>query len=76
MPLRRLPLGSKLGRIVTKASFENRLALLIRMLDRIRPAPPFPRDRITDEMLSYFKGTAATLAKEPVYAPFAADYLF
>jgi hypothetical protein len=76
--VQRLPLGrrlrSRLWRLYVEALATGRLAPLARLLDArgaARAAPP----AIDPALLERFRGTAECLRAEPLYAPYAADYL-
>lgn len=74
--VRRLPFRRAVSRLYLGLVFENRLAPLIALLDRLRPARPVDGTIVTDELLEQARGLSDGLAADAVYAPFARDYLF
>lgn len=74
--VRRLPFRQRVSRAYSRLVFENRLAPLIALLDRFRPAKPVNGAIITDAILEGARGLADGLAADPIYAPFAREYLF
>ena len=72
----RLPGGRWTYDAFVRAAFSNRLRRPIALLDRAFPAPPVNADLVTDAALANFKGAAASLAKERLFRPYAAEYLF
>jgi hypothetical protein len=74
--VRRMPLGKRLSRRFVDMAFENWLAFPIAILDRIWPARPVTGALLTDEMMERVRGDADELAADPIYTPFAGDYLF
>ncbi|HEY0153586.1 MAG TPA: sulfotransferase [Longimicrobium sp.] len=73
--VRRVPLAS-LHRLYAGAAFTNRLRLPIRLLQRLRPATPVTAAMIPDAALEPFRGVADSLRSDPLYAPYAAEYLW
>lgn len=73
--LQRLPFGHRLRRHFVSAVFHNRLRLLIAVLNGIRPAVPVTGDLVPDSILEGVRGYADVLADEPLFAPYARDYL-
>lgn len=75
----RFPVGAPLRRVLMpvylRAIMANRLRSLIRMLQFVRPAEPIADEAITDEMVEYFRGRAERLRGNPLFAPYADDYL-
>ncbi len=65
-----------MARLYLGLVFDNRLAPLIALLNRLRPAKPVDGTIITDELLEEARGLADGLAADPIYTPFARDYLF
>jgi hypothetical protein len=59
-----------------KRAFENRLKLPIRLLQRLSPRPPVDASAIPPDLLEQFRGLSTLLADDPLFAPFAEDYLF
>jgi hypothetical protein len=53
----------------------NRYAPLIRLLQRIRPAPPIVFDEMPAALLERFRGCAEPLRDDPLYAPYQSEYL-
>ena len=54
----------------------GRLAWLVPILQRLRPAPPFAADLAGGDLLEGLRGHGEILARDPLYRPYAADYLF
>ncbi len=75
--IRRLPVGRRarrrLTRLYARAAEQGRLGPLIRLLERLRPAPP--PERLGDALAERFRGRAETLRGEPGFALHARDYL-
>jgi hypothetical protein len=75
-----LPVGERLRRRLfaryARAAFGNRLRRPIRLLQRLRPAAPVTPDLVPEAVLEAYRGQASLLAREPLYAPYAAEYLF
>ena len=74
--LARLPFGRRFRRQFVFVVFYNRLRLLIAVLNKIRPAIPVTGDLVPDPILEDVCGYADVLANEPLFAPYARDYLF
>lgn len=76
--VRRLPVGARLRRRLlgayARAAERNRLGPLFRLLDRLRPSPPFS-DRLDERLVEPFRGRAESLRGEAFYGPYAKDYL-
>lgn len=49
---------------------------LVRLLQTCRPGEPVGAHMVTDTVLENFRGQADRLRDDPLYAPYAADYLF
>jgi hypothetical protein len=73
---RRLPGGKRLFRLYLAALRAGRLRAIAKALDRLRPAPTASHDAVPAHVLETMRGHAASLRDEPLYAPFASDYLF
>lgn len=77
--VRRLPVGGAarraLLRVYLPLLMSNRLRLLARLLQRLRPAEPVTRSSVTEEMVETFRGRAESLRGDPLYAPYREDYL-
>jgi hypothetical protein len=75
----RAPLGPRLrGRVarrLARMSHNNSLAGAVRLLQRVAPAPPVSLDLLPAATLEGFRGKARSLAGEPLFQPYAADYL-
>lgn len=67
--------SSRLQRLLTRASFENRLRVPIRILQMLRRGRPVTIDVISDEVLAHFRGRTGLLRDDPLYAPYRAEYL-
>jgi hypothetical protein len=74
--VRRLPFRRVAARLYFGLVFENRLAPLIALLDRLWPARPVDGTIITDALLEEARGLCDGLASDPLFAPFARDYVF
>jgi hypothetical protein len=74
--IHRIPFGRRLFRPYVDLVFDNRLRFLIALLDRLRPGKPVTKDLIDDATIEGMRGDADSLASDPVYAPYARDYLF
>ncbi len=73
---RRLPFRGAMSRLYRASVFDNRLAPLIALFDRLWPAKPVDGALITDALLEEARGLSDGLAADPIYRPFARDYLF
>jgi hypothetical protein len=71
----RVPGGSRLRTRVARWSHNNRLAAPIRLLQRVAPASPVSIDALPGETWESFRGSARVVAADPLFAPYAADYL-
>ncbi len=73
----RLPAGARarVHRRLAAASFENRLAKPIALLDRLRPVPPVTAASIPESALAVHRDHAVALAAEPLFRSYAAEYL-
>lgn len=72
--VRRLPF-KRVERLYARAAFANRLRLPIRMLDRLRPGVAITTDAIPQSLIDSLRGRADCLRHDPLYAPYAGDYL-
>jgi hypothetical protein len=72
---RRLPFRRRVSRLYLGLVFGNRLAPLIALLNRLWPARPVDGAIITDDLLEEARGLCDGLADDPIYAPFAREYL-
>lgn len=70
---RKLPFGA--SERLRRAAFANRLKPLIAILQRVSPRTAVTASLVTDERLEPFRGCAHSLRANPLYAPYAADYL-
>jgi hypothetical protein len=77
--VRRLPVGARPRRALMRAwlpaVMANRLRPLVALLQFLRPAEPVTDALVTDEMVEYFRGRAEFARTNPLYAPYAEDYL-
>ena len=77
--VRRLPIGKrlrgKLLRLYLPLVRTDRLRLPIRLLGTIRPFGRVTPDLVTDELVKRFGRRAESLRGNPLYAPYADDYL-
>jgi hypothetical protein len=73
------PLGPRLKKRLTERfghiAHDNRLAGLVGLLQRASPAVPVSLDALPPAALEVFRGKARSLAAEPLFTPYAADYL-
>ena len=70
-------LGSKrLFGLWSRAAFASRLTPVVRMLQGLRPATPLTAADIPESLVNAYRGRADCLSVRPLYAPYAADYLF
>ena len=78
--LRTLPVGEalrgRLLRLQARGAFNNRFRLPIRILQRLRPAAPVTEISVPEALLEQYRGKADGLGGNPLYAPYADDYLF
>lgn len=78
--IQRLPIGWRLREALNKrfirALNAGKLTGLVTRLQKTHPLPPVTADRISDEIVNKFKGCAGSLRENPMFAPYAADYLF
>lgn len=63
-------------RLYINAIRSNRLRLIAQILQRLRPAPPVSSSLIIGATLESFRGRANSLRDEPLFAPYASEYLF
>jgi hypothetical protein len=75
----RAPIGSRLrGRLarrMARMSHNNSLAGAVGLLQRLAPAPPVNLEALPATVLEGFRGKARSLAVEPLFFPYASDYL-
>jgi hypothetical protein len=75
-----LPVGERLRRRLfhgyARAAFANRLRRPIGLLQRLRPAAPVTAEVIPQAVVEAYRGQASLLAAEPLFEPYAAEYLF
>ncbi|HEX8451091.1 MAG TPA: hypothetical protein VF647_03285 [Longimicrobium sp.] len=57
-------------------ALDNRLRPLVRLLARARPGRAVTAAQVPRELLRCYQGKAASLRQDPLYAPYAADYLW
>lgn len=57
-------------------TLDNRLSPLVRLLSRLRPGRRVTAADFPEEMLDGCKGKASRLEGDPLYAPYAAEYLW
>lgn len=72
--VRRIP-SRRLFEAYIRAALANRLRRPVAMLQRVRPGTPFTAASIPDELVEAFRGRAESLRGNPLFAPYAADYL-
>jgi hypothetical protein len=77
--IRSLPLGARLRRAIERRylrmAMTNRLGGSIALLQRLRPAEPVTGDQLTDQLVGAWRGRSEPFRGDPLYAPYAADYL-
>jgi hypothetical protein len=78
--VRALPLGER-GRCKAwewymRAAVTNGLRRPIALMQRLRPLPPVTDAPLRPEQMQNFRGLATLLREEPLYRPYARDYLF
>jgi hypothetical protein len=72
--LRRVP-SRRVRDAYIRAALRNDLRRPIAFLNRLRPGRPFTAASIPDELVEAFRGRAELLRGNPLYAPYAAEYL-
>ena len=72
--VRRIPSRRLFDRYI-RAALQNDLRRPIAWLHRLKPGTEFTPKSIPDELVSAFHGFAESLRGDPLYAPYAADYL-
>jgi sulfotransferase family protein len=74
-----LPVGNSLRRAFFRhyaaAALYKRFGGLVRILQMLRPAKPVTADAIPPRFLATFAGNARCFRADPLYQPYAADYL-
>ena len=72
----RAPVGERgrkaLARRFARLSHRNRFSGMIRLLQKVAPAPPVSVDLLPSHVVEVFRGKAASLAAEPLFVPYAA----
>jgi hypothetical protein len=72
--MRRIPSRRLFDRYIL-AALRNELRRPIAWLDRLKPGTPFTSESIPKELVDAFRGRAESLRGNPLYAPYASDYL-
>jgi hypothetical protein len=72
--MQRIP-SRRLYEAYLHAALRNYLRRPIALLQRLRPGTPFTADSIPHEAVAAFRGHAESLRGNPLYAPYAAEYL-
>jgi hypothetical protein len=72
--MRRIPSRRLFDRYIL-AALRNELRGPIAWLDRLKPGTPFTSESIPEEAVNGFRGRAESLRGNPLYAPYAAEYL-
>ena len=76
----RLPLGRRLRAAIERRYLHrvaaNRLARPIALLQRLHPLPPVTDAGLAEGALAAVRGRSETLRDDPLYAPYADEYLF
>jgi Sulfotransferase family len=70
-----MPGGHLLRRAYLRLANQHRLTVPIAVLQRLKAGSPVTLDLIPDELLSAFRGTADALRDNPLYTPYAREYL-
>lgn len=65
----------KVFELYIHAAFNKRLGPLIAVLQRLRRGTPVTAAAIPDDVVNAFRGKAESLRGNPLYAPYAAEYL-
>lgn len=65
----------KIYRWYVGRTLDNRLSPLIKLLGRLRPGRRITEADFPADVLHHFEGLATRLADDPLYAPYAAEYL-
>ena len=77
--VRALPIGGRLRRRVEarylRLAMSNRLAAPIALMQRLRPAEPVTDAMLSDAMVGAWLGRSEPFRGDPLYAPYAEDYL-
>ena len=68
-------LKARLAKRFARLSHSNRLAGAVRLLQRAAPAPPVAPEALSAAALEPFRGQASSRAADPLFVPYAADYL-
>jgi hypothetical protein len=68
--------GERLRRWYAPRVLEGRLGPLVRALERLRPGRRVTRADFPPDVLRHFAGRAELLRGDPLYAPYAAEYLW
>jgi Sulfotransferase family len=71
---RRIPSRRLFDRYIL-AALRNELRGPIAWLNRLKPGTPFTSELISEEAVNTFRGRANSLRGNPLYAPYAAEYL-
>jgi hypothetical protein len=71
----RAPIGSRLRKRLARMTHRNRLSGVVRIMQRLFPAEAVSADLLTLPMIAGFRGKASCLAADPLFAPYAAEYL-
>lgn len=72
--MRRIP-SRRLRDRYSRATLGNGLRGPIAWLNRLKPGTPFTSESIPEELVNAFRGRADSLRGNPLYAPYAAEYL-
>jgi hypothetical protein len=70
-----LPGGPRLRRVYLRAARQNRFRRPIALAQWLRPAPPVTVAQIPEDLVRAFRGQADFMRSNPLYAPYAEDYL-
>jgi hypothetical protein len=72
--MRRVPSRRLFDRYIL-AALRNDLRRPIAWLDRLKPGTPFTGESIPEELVNSFRGRSECLRGNPLYAPYAVEYL-
>jgi hypothetical protein len=71
----RAPVGSRLRQRLAGMTHRNGLSAVVRVLQRVSPAEAVSVDLLPAATIEAFRGKASCLAADPLFAPYAAEYL-
>ena len=68
--------SARVYRWYVRGTFESRLRPLVRLLERVKPGRRVSVKDFPENVLRYCEGKASRLRGDPLYAPYAAEYLW